>query len=88
MLNDTQIKHAKSKDRQYRLSDGNILITPKGKKTWVYRYRFNGKENTATLGHYPTVSLLEARLKRAEARELLVQGIDTINSRKLALVSR
>jgi integrase len=79
MLNDTQIKHAKSKDRQYRLSDGNglnILITPKGKKTWVYRYRFNGKENTATLGHYPAVSLLEARLKRAEARELLVQGID------------
>jgi hypothetical protein len=47
MLNDTQIKHAKPKDRQYRLSDGNglnILITPKGKKTWVYRYRFNGKE--------------------------------------------
>ena len=79
MLNDTQIKHAKPKDRQYRLSDGNglnILITPKGKKTWVYRYRFNGKENTATLGHYPSVSLLEARLKRAEARELLVQGID------------
>ncbi len=79
MLNNTQIKHAKPKGRQYRLSDGNglnILITPKGKKTWVYRYRFNGKENTATLGHYPAVPLQEARLKRAEARELLNQGID------------
>ncbi len=79
MLNDTKIKHAKPKEKQYRLSDGNglnILITPKGKKTWVYRYRFNGKENTATFGHYPAVPLLEARLKRAEARELLVQGKD------------
>jgi len=79
MLNNTQVKHAKPRDRQYRLSDGNglnILITPKGKKTWIYRYRYNDKENTATLGHFPKVSLLEARLKRAEARELLNQGID------------
>ena len=79
MLNNSQIKHAKPKNKQYRISDGNglnLLITPNGKKTWVYRYRFNKKENTATFGHYPAMSLLDARLKRAEARELLNQGID------------
>ncbi len=79
MLNDTQVKHAKPKDKKYRLGDGNglnLIITPNGKKTWVYRYRFNGKENTATFGQYPDTPLLKARQKHTEARKLLKEGVD------------
>ncbi len=79
MLNDTQVKYAKPKDKKYRLGDGNglnLIITPNGKKTWVYRYRFNGKENSATFGQYPDVSLFEARQKHSEAKKFLKEGID------------
>lgn len=55
MLTDTEIKKAKSRDKSYKLTDGNGLIleiTPKGKKRWRYRYRIDGKENLFALGDY------------------------------------
>jgi len=45
-------------------------------KLWRYAYRFDGKQKTLSLGAYPLVSLRDARTKRDEARELLMQQID------------
>ena len=39
-------------------------------------YRYNGKQNTASLGPYPRVSLKEARKRRDEIKNLLDAGID------------
>ena len=41
-----------------------MLVAPGGSKTWRLAYRFNGKQKTLALGHYPDVSLLEARRAR------------------------
>jgi integrase len=55
MLTDTKIKNAKSKEKAYKLTDGNGLlleVSPSGAKRWRYRYRIDGKENLFALGEY------------------------------------
>ena len=78
-LTDTAIKNAKGRDRAYKLFDGHglfLLVNPNGRKGWRLKYRFNGKEKLLSLGPYPEVSLAKARDRRADARKLLVDGID------------
>ena len=53
-----------------------IRVGTSGKKSWVYRYHFNGKNRLITLGSYPDVSLAEARKLFAEATSLREQHID------------
>ena len=78
-LTDAAIRAAKPKERSYKLFDGGGLyleISPAGGRLWRLKYRFLGKEKRLALGKYPDVSLLTARKRREEARELLAQGID------------
>jgi len=78
-LTDLQVKNAKPKDKEYKLSDGSglyLLITPTGGKLWRYNYRFDGKEKTLFLKTYPEKTLDEARTDRKEARQLLANGVD------------
>ena len=85
-LTDTAIKRAKPRDRTFKTYDSKGLyleITPKGSKRWRFRYRFGGKEKLLSVGIYPTVSLRAARKARDEARELLRDGIDPSERRKL-----
>jgi len=84
-LTDTQIKHAKAKDKTYYLFDGEGLhleVTPKGKKWWRFKYRLNGKPKKISFGVYPSVSLELARQKRSEAKEKIANGIDPSEERK------
>lgn len=53
-----------------------IRVQPTGSKAWYYRYRFNGKQDTYSLGRYPSVGLLEARESHGEAVALHAQGIN------------
>lgn len=53
-----------------------VRISPQGRKTWVYMYRFNGKPRMMTLGVYPALGLADANLKKAEARSALELGVD------------
>ncbi|MBV1822777.1 integrase arm-type DNA-binding domain-containing protein [Komagataeibacter sp. AV436] len=79
MLTDAKIRSAKPADRAWRLADTGGLfvhITPAGKKIWRYRYKFEKREKLLTLGHYPGVSLAEARAEREEARRILREGRD------------
>lgn len=78
-LTDSAIKVAKPKDSPYKLTDGQGLyleVTPNGSKLWRLKYRIDGKEKRLALGAYPAVPLQQARQKRADARELLAQGVD------------
>ena len=66
-----QIKSAKPKEKEYKLSDGKglyLLVNPNGSKYWRFRYRYLGKERTLALGFFPEVSLTEARDGTLEAR--------------------
>ena len=53
-----------------------IRVSPTGRKSWLYLYRFEGRARRMTLGVYPVMPLVTARLKHAEAKKLLSEGID------------
>lgn len=78
-LTDLQLKTAKPKDKEYKISDGgglHLLITPSGGKLWRFNYRFDAKQKTLFLKSYPEISLSDARKARDDARQLLANGVD------------
>ncbi len=86
-LTATQIEKAKPKSDVYTLTDGQGLflrIFPNGRKTWLFNYYrpITKKRNNLSFGDYPAVSLQDARIKRAECRELLAKGIDPQDHRE------
>jgi len=78
MLTDTAVRNAKPRDKFYKVSDsgGLYLLVKSTGKYWRMDYRFVGKRKTLAIGVYPAVSLVAARKKRDEARELLAKDID------------
>jgi integrase len=90
-LTDAKIKSAKPQDKDYKLSDDGglfLLVTKSGGKLWRLKYRFEGKEKSLSIGSYPTVSLLQARTKRDEAKKLLSEGVDPNAAKKAFKTSR
>ena len=82
-LNDKKIKEAKPKDKTYTLPDGKglqLLIKTSGSKLWEFFFTspITQKRRKTSFGTYPTVSLKNARIKRDEALENIVNGIDPI----------
>jgi integrase len=77
-LTELEIKNAKPREKPYSISDGDgliLLVKESGAKSWVLRYRMEGKEHRAGLGKYPAVGLAKAReLKNAFKRELAFGG--------------
>lgn len=63
-----------------------VRVSPKGRKSFVYLYRYEGKARFLTLGDYPRMTLADAHRAHAEAMKKLEQGIDpgaaTVNERK------
>jgi integrase len=54
-------------------------------RSWVFRYRHNGRRREAGLGPYPDVPLAKAREYAREARDQLRQGNDPIELRRAAI---
>lgn len=70
---DTYIKGLKAKSKRYEEYEGGgfgIRVTPKGVKSWIYRYKIDGKTDRLTLGHYPTMPLSLARTRFIELSQL------------------
>ncbi len=87
VLTASKIKNAKAKDRPYKLYDAAglfLLVNPNGKKHWRYRYQYNNKAKTLSLGPYPLVSLKKARDERDAMLLMLKVGIDPSAERKQA----
>ncbi|MDA3914732.1 integrase arm-type DNA-binding domain-containing protein [Oleiagrimonas sp.] len=85
MLTDSKLKALRSRATLYRVADGQGLcveVPIAGAKRWRFRYRYNGAARMLSLGVYPDVSLLSARKRRDEARQLLGQGVDPSAERK------
>ena len=86
-----QVKSAKPKDKQDKLTDGEglyLLVMPNGSKYWRYDYRYQDKRKTLPLGVYPDVSLSDARDLHAEARRKVKNGIDPTHERKVAKLTK
>ena len=80
-MTDRGIAGLKPKSKRYEVwEDGQtglgVRMSPAGRKSWIYMYRFNGKPRRMTLGTYPAVGLADARVKHAKAKVDLEKGID------------
>jgi len=76
---DKKIQNLKPKSQRYEEWEGNgfgVRVTPRGVKSFVYLYRFEGKPRRLTLGTYPGMTLADAHKAHAEAVKKLEQGID------------
>lgn len=85
-LSDLQVRNAKPRSSDYKLSDGyglHLLVTHTGGKLWRFQYRFDGKQKGLALGVYPEISLSDARQRRDEARKQLANDIDPSAVRRL-----
>lgn len=74
------VKSAKPKEMEYLLSDGRqglyLRVLPTGAKSWLYKYKIDGKARKLSLGQFPEIGLADARDKHAAARLLVRKGID------------
>lgn len=80
-LTNTEVSHAKRKDKVYTLSDGGGLqlrVKPNGSKIWLLDYRrpYTNARTSLSFGAYPSITLATARSKRDEAKALLTQDVD------------
>jgi integrase len=91
MLSDVAIRDAKPRTKPYKLSDEKglyLYVTPKtaryrkGCRSWRYDYRLAGKRRTVAYGHYPDVTLADARDRHSEARRLVARGLDPVAARR------
>ena len=82
MLSDAKLRKIKpntNKKSPDKYSDTNGLqlhVFSTGRMTWIYAYRYQNKQRSLTLGSYPDLSLADARIKLAEAKKTLSDGID------------
>ncbi len=86
-LTATQIKQAKQKAKDYKLSDGGglfLLVTKRGTKLWRVKYIINKKEKLLSLGKYPDITLSKARELREENKQLIANGIDPNELKQIA----
>lgn len=86
MLTVIAVRTAKPKDQPYKIPDGkglHLFITPNGRKSWRYRYRYAGSESILVLGEYPQMGLEGARAARTAEREILKSGKNPAEERRL-----
>lgn len=78
-LNNRQIQLAKNTTGKVKyLNDGDGLLLKlhaNGSKIWLMRFYLDRKQRYIHLGHYPLMSLLEARSKKNQGKKLVGQGI-------------
>src|SRR5262245_51278361 len=79
VLTTTAINAAKPKPVRYEIPDGGCIglrlcVQPSGHKSFVHRFRFNGK--TAKTTHDLNIGLAAARQRVMEERFQLERGID------------
>jgi hypothetical protein len=53
-----------------------LQVSPKGRRYWHYRYRFEGRQKQLSLGRVPYVPVECDWARRHAARHLLEAGVD------------
>ncbi|WP_051906881.1 integrase arm-type DNA-binding domain-containing protein [Sulfurospirillum sp. SCADC] len=84
-LNDTLIKTAKPKEKDYTLPDGDglqLLVKAIGSKVWEVRYTINGKTTKTTIGTYPKVTLANARKIKDQYKTTAMEGLNPTHLKK------
>jgi len=58
-----------------------LQVSPSVTKSWVFRFKRAGRAREMGLGALQTIALADARVKAAECRKMLLDGIDPIDAR-------
>ncbi len=61
----------------------HLWVNSSQSKYWIFRYTINGKQQNISLGSFPAISIANARLKAQQARELVRNGVNPIEKKKL-----
>ena len=78
-LTDLQVRKFKPQNRRFEVLDQAglyVRVAPSGRKTWIFRYFFEGVPRRMQLGVFPGISLAEAREKHGSAMIKIQQNID------------
>ena len=80
-LTDASLRALKPKTERYETWETNgkgfgLRVSPAGRKTFIFMYRFDGVARRMTIGTYPALTLSEAHELHAKARQKLDKGID------------
>ena len=80
-LTDRSIEALKGRPARYEVWDEarkgfGVRVTPRGVKSFIWVYHFQGKPRRLTFGTYPALTLAGAGLKLAEAKQFLDRGLD------------
>lgn len=59
-----------------------LQVSKTESKSWLYRFQLNGKRRWAGVGSYPEIGLKDARIRAAEMRMMVVNGIDPIEKKQ------
>jgi integrase len=83
----TALKVARAKTPGMYADGGSLYlrIAPGGSKQWVFRYALHGRLRDMGLGSVGTFNLSEARERARDARKLLQDGIDPVDSKHARL---
>jgi len=75
--------HLRSNDPGLRSDGGGLYlrVAANGGKFWVFRFMLHGKAREMGLGALHALSLADARIKAADCRKMLTDGIDPIVAR-------
>ncbi len=85
-LNNAIIKNLNANEKAYKVSDGNglyLYVSTTGTKSFRIDYTINKKRKTYTIGTYPEIPLIEARLKAAEIKIELKKGIAPMSEKQM-----
>ena len=78
---DTSLKALKPRERFYKVTVGGcpglvLMVMPSGSKIFRLQFTFEGKSQLLSIGHYPSVSLFEARASALLHKEDIKKGIN------------
>lgn len=81
------IENIKPTGKRQRVPDNTVqglalVVQPTGKKLFQYRYRFDKKDKSVTLGTVPAMSLKEARDKAVDFRRMLDANVDPLHDQR------
>ena len=78
-------------NRPDKHSDGDGLqlwVRHTGNKVWVSAYRWQGKQQSLTLGKYPVITLQQARQRNLEIKQQINEGINPKDKKKEKLAEQ
>lgn len=61
-----------------------LQVSPSLSKSWIFRFKIHGRSREMGLGSLTALSLADARLKAADCRRELADGVDPIDARNAA----